>query len=182
MNRAQRRAAARRDALTFDTVMRTLTETDRQTLRKRVPVHVVDQFDAAASHADRIFEDTARQMNAKRGECEYAKAPAWLRLSLAETWSAFTAGTVDTCQHAPSINRPEPVVAAVWRPNLLACINCIHLTKATGAADLTCDRCRRVCAGLPDDGIHPCSLTFGPLIYFYGLCRGCMALHSEATP
>lgn len=181
MNRAQRRATARREALTFDAAMLTRTEADRQALRKRVPVHVVDQFDAAASHTDRIFADTAQRMNAKRGECEYGKAPDWLRLSLARTWSAFTAGTIDTCQHAPSIHRPEPVVAAVWRPNLLVCIACIHLTKAPGATDRVCDRCRRVCAGLPGDGIHPCSLTFGPLIYFYGLCRGCMALHSEAT-
>jgi hypothetical protein len=178
VNRSQRRAASRRAALTFDTAMRTRTEADRQALRNRVPVNVLDQCDAADAHANQIFKVAAQQMNADLGECEYAKAPDWLRLSLARTWSAFITGTCRTCQHAPSINRPEPVVAAVWRPNLVVCTHCIDLTKATGAADLTCDRCARVCAGLPGDGIHPCSLRFGPLIYLYGLCRGCMAQHN----
>jgi len=169
--------------LALDKMMRSLTEKDRAALRALAPVHMVDQFDAAASHVERLFKGMGANMKATIGGIDFPNVPDWLRLTLVDTWAGFIEGTIDTCQHAPRIDRPEPVVSAVWRPGLIVCAHCIHLTKATGASDLTCDRCGRVCAGLDHgEGIHPCSLTFGPLVYFFGLCPDCMTEHNEVMP
>jgi hypothetical protein len=168
--------------LALDKMLRNLTDADRAEMRARAPVHLLDQLDAAAAQSERLFKGMGAAMKATVGGVDYANVPDWLRLSLVDTWARFIGGTIDTCQHAPRIDHPQPVVAAVWRPGLIVCAHCIHLTKATGTADLTCDRCARVCAGLDHgEGIHSCSITFGPLLYFFGLCPGCMTEHSEAT-
>ena len=163
--------------IALDKLMRRLTDDERAEMRRTAPLHLVDQFDAAATQAERLLKDMGRDLGATLGGLDYAAVPDWLRLSLVDTWLAFIAGTADTCMHAPVVSRPEPVVAAVWRPALIVCTACTHLTKVTGEADRTCDRCARVCTGLAGDRIHPCSLTFGPLLYMFGLCPGCMADH-----
>lgn len=168
-------------AIALDKMMLRLTEADRAAMRRHTPVHLVDQFDAATDEVDRVIAGIGHDQHASLGECTYADVPDWLRLALVQTWQGFITGSIDTCQHSPVIGRPEPVVAAVWRPGLIVCAHCAYLTRAVGAADSTCDKCDRICAGMPDDGIHACSLGFGPLIFFYGLCRGCFAGHTEAT-
>ena len=168
-------------AAALDKLLIRLTDADREQMRRHAPVHLVDQYDAAAAEVDQLIAGIGRDLDANPGWVEYGNVPQWLRLALVDTWHGFTTGRIDTCQHSPVIDRPEPVVAAVWRPNLIVCAHCAYLTRAVGAADRQCDKCSRVCAGLPHDGIHPCSITFGPLLYFYGLCRRCMAEHTEAT-
>lgn len=169
-------------AVALDKLMSRLTDADRAEMRSRAPVHLLDQSDAATSQAERLFKDMGSAMKATIGGADYGDVPDWLRLSLVDTWAGFIEGTLDTCQHAPRIDRPQPVVAAVWRPGLIVCTACIYLTKATGAADLTCDRCARVRAGLErGEGIHPCSISFGPLLYFYGLCPDCLRDHKAAS-
>jgi hypothetical protein len=160
-------------AVALDKFLIQLTEADRARMRRSAPVDLVDQFDAATAETDQLMAGIGRAHDATLGGYDYAEVPTWLRLALVDTWHGFTTGTIDTCTHQPVVSRPEPVVAAVWRPNLIACAACIHLTRAVGVVDRTCDECGRVCAGLPGDGIHPCSISFGPLLYFYGLCRGC---------
>ena len=168
--------------IALDKLMRRLTDNERAEMRATAPVHLVDQFDAAARDVDRLLKDLGRDLGATIGGLDYTAVPDWLRLSLVDTWFAFVGGTADTCMHAPVISHPQPVVAAVWRPGLIACAACAHLTKVTGEADRSCDRCARVCAGLDaGEGIHGCSISFGPLLYMFGLCPGCMADHKEAA-
>jgi hypothetical protein len=168
-------------AIALDKMMRRLTEADRAAMRKAAPAHLVDQFDAATDDVDQVIAGIGHDRGASLGECTYADVPDWLRLALADTWQGFLAGSIDTCMHQPVVTRPQPIVAAVWHRNLIVCAACAYLTRAVGAADKKCDCCGRVCAGLPGDGIHACSLGFGPLLFFYGLCVGCMADHNEAT-
>ena len=163
-------------AVALDNLLRRLTDTDRAAIRSRAPVHIRDQFDAAASHTERLFADMGHAMQSTVGALDYTNIPDWLRLRLVDTLARFAAGTLDVCRHAPRIDRPQPVVSAVWRPGLIACLPCIHLIKATGTDDRTCDKCGHVCAGL----IHACSITYGPLIYFYGLCPRCMTEQERA--
>lgn len=168
-------------AIVLDAFLTSLTPADRAAMRKATPAHLVDQFDAATDEVDQVIAGIGHDLDASLGECTYANVPDWLRLALADTWHGFTTGSIDTCMHQPVVTRPQPVVAAVWHRNLIVCTACTHLTQAVGVADRICDCCGRVCAGLPGDGIHACSLGFGPLLFFYGLCRRCMADHAEAT-
>ena len=107
--------------------------------------------------------------------------PEWLRLSVLDTAVTFAAGNADTCMHQPSITRPEPLLAAAWRPGLVTCRSCPHLFWLTGDADRTCDRCGYFGSGLPDDGITTGGIRFGPMAFAYALCVDCLAAQNKVT-
>ncbi|GAA3785550.1 hypothetical protein [Micromonospora maritima] len=147
-------------------------------LRQVAPVHVVDQADAAAADAlrlvttigtDALGTDVTTPTTA-------GGTPGWLRLGLLDALTAWVDGRASTCRHNPHPARPTPVVAAAWRPALVACPACAHLVALPRGSerDRTCDACGRVCAG-PEhgDGIWPGMLQLGPLVYQYGTCTGC---------
>jgi hypothetical protein len=168
-------------ALALDEFLSRLTPTDREAMRNAAPVALLDQVEAAEAEVDQLVRIVGRFADSSFAELDYADVSEWVRLSVADTLLRFHRGTHDTCTHNPSPARPQPVLASAWRPGLVTCGRCTHLFKATGDADRTCDRCGRVCAGLPGDGIHSCTLTFGALGYFYGLCVDCMVDQTEAT-
>ncbi|MFG3300994.1 hypothetical protein [Micromonospora chersina] len=147
-------------------------------MRAAAPVHVVDQSDAATSDALRVV--TAAGAAIPGGSDVQTTAadgvPGWLRLGLLDAFTTWVEGRASTCRHNPHPSRPQPVMAAAWRPGLIVCTACVYLTAlARGSdADRTCDGCGRLCAG-PEhaDGIYPGMLQLGPIVYQYGVCGDC---------
>jgi hypothetical protein len=169
-------ADSARTALVLDELY--TTPRGRQTiteLNRHATTALVDQGRAAARDAHEWLEFEAPLLGAPVTELDIATLPEWLRLDLLTTWAAWSAGTGRTCMHSPHPDRPEPVSAAAWRPGLVACARCVHLTVLPpgSTADRTCDACGHVVAGLPDEGISPGRLTFGPMVYGYGVCPEC---------
>jgi hypothetical protein len=145
-------------------------------INARVPTAVADQRQAAAQDAHRFLELEAPLLGAPVEELDVAALPGWLRLDLLSTWTGWTTGTGKTCMHDPRPDRPEPVFAAAWRPGLVVCRRCVYMTvlRPGSKADRTCDGCGHVVAGLDrGEGICPGRLTFGAVIFGYGLCEGC---------
>jgi hypothetical protein len=146
--------------------------------REHTSTHLLDQGDAATEDAAEILEVITALTGGKTAELNPGDLPGWLRLSVLHAWSGFINSTADTCTHSPSWDRPEPVFAAAWRPDLIVCTSCLRLLhqKRGSVADRTCDGCGHVCAG-PDegDGIFPGSIRLGPLVYQYGACGTCRA-------
>jgi len=157
-------------ALAWDELLSTLTPADAEVIRSVMPVALRDQIDAAATAAlfATMSEMEAHGAGPPRG-LTHGDIPGWLRLSILDALAQFMAGSASTCLHAPTPDRPEPVYAAAWRPGLVVCGECLHLFRLAGAADRTCDCCGQVC-----DGIHAARLLFGPLVYMYGTCAGCL--------
>jgi hypothetical protein len=168
---------AARTALVLDELYR--TPRGRQAINeinRYAPPALADQGRAAASDALRFLELEAPYLGAPVTEVDIAAIPEWLRLDLLSTWTAWLAGTGRTCMHDPHPDRPEPVFAAAWLPGLIACRRCIHLTvlRPGSVKDRTCDRCGRVAAGLEHgEGIHPGRITFGPIVFAFGMCPDC---------
>jgi hypothetical protein len=57
--------------------------------------------------------------------------------------------------------------AVAWRPGLVACARCIHLTvlRPGSRADRRCDCCGRIVADIEHaEGIHPGRLQYGALL------------------
>jgi len=103
--------------------------------------------------------------------------PEWVRLPMLETYVGWCTGRGSTCIHAPAPDRPEPMFAVAWRPGLVACARCIHLTvlRPGSRADRRCDCCGRIVAGIEHaEGIHPGRLQYGALLYGWGACPDCV--------
>ncbi|MDG9673028.1 hypothetical protein [Micromonospora sp. DH14] len=148
--------------------------------RAITPVGLVDQ-------TDRATED-ARQVMAAEGHgvksVDASSVPGWLRLGLLDVYAQWAAGTADTCRHQPAVDRPMPVIAAAWRPGLVVCPACVHLTGLPRGADTTCDACGHQCGDLAHgDGIYADMIQLGPLIYQYGTCGDCRpAITAQSSP
>ncbi|MFY1703930.1 hypothetical protein ACN28G_19710 [Micromonospora sp. WMMA1923] len=146
-------------------------------LRAHAPAGLVDQADAAADDALQLMAAAARHAGADHIRAAApADIPDWVRLPLLDTVTAWAAGQAATCRHQPTPGRPQPVLAAAWRPRLVVCAACTHLTALAPGSDpdRTCDRCGRICAGVEHgDGIHPGIVQLGPLVYQYGTCGDC---------
>ncbi|WFE45009.1 hypothetical protein [Verrucosispora sp. WMMD1129] len=146
-------------------------------LRAHTPVHALDQADAATVDALRITTTAGRDvLGSDAHPATVEQTPGWLRLGLLDAFTAWLTGRASTCFHAPDPARPQPVIAAAWRPGVVTCSACVHLVALPrgSAADRTCDACGHRCAG-PEhgDGIYPGMVQFGPLIYQYGVCGDC---------
>lgn len=146
-----------------------------QQARRAAPTALVDQLDAADRDAQWISHlVTEHAGNFARGGGTARDFPAWLRLGLLDTIVQWADGKASTCRHSPSPQRPEPVLAAAWKPGVVSCVLCAHLWATSRAANRTCDSCGRLCAG-PEhgDGIYPGMVQSGALIYQYGTCADC---------
>lgn len=160
--------------LALDEFLARLTPEDVAAIRSRVGVARLDQHKAAERDALTVARLGVR--GAREAWLPHAGVPEWLRLAFVDTLRAWLEGVGRTCMHNPSPRRSEPLVAAAWRPGLVSCPPCsVYLLRLRGEADRTCDRCGRVVAGRPEDGegIRPCRVTFGPLVYMYGVCDDC---------
>ncbi|MFY1589128.1 hypothetical protein ACN267_32250 [Micromonospora sp. WMMD734] len=156
-------------------------------VRAHTPTGHVDQVDAAADDALRLMTTVGRAAydGHQRHHPTTADVPGWLRLGLLDTLTAWVDGQAVTCRHQPTPDRPQPIVAAAWRPRLVVCSRCVHLTAlARGSArDRTCDACGRVCAGVEHgDGVYPGMVQLGPLVYQYGTCDGCRPPAVDSHP
>ncbi len=141
-----------------------------------IPVGELDQHQAANRHADEVLTLIADHVGGTRQAFPTEAVPEWVRLGLLQTWAAYCMGTVDTCLHSPVANRPQPVMAAAWRPGLVTCLRCVGLLAVRDGtvAALTCDGCGHVCGGVDaGDPIFPNTLVFASLVYKFGTCGGC---------
>ncbi|MGC5329784.1 hypothetical protein [Micromonospora sp. DT62] len=155
-------------------------------IRAATPAGLVDQADAATRDALRFMTAAARHANADSAHpTAAADVPDWVRLGLLDTLTAWADGRVSTCRHQPTPDRPQPVLAAAWKPNLLVCAACAHLLALprNSDRDRTCDACGHQCTG-PEhaDGIYPGMVQLGPLIYQYGTCAGCRPPTADIGP
>lgn len=144
-------------------------------LNQLAPVHYRDQADAAALDAHYVQDAFRAAMSDEPHVRDGRNMPDWIRLGAIDSIRRHIDGTADTCLHNPSADRPQPVVAAAWKPGLITCVRCIHLFKLTGtAADLVCDGCGRQCEGPQvDDGIYQAVVRLGLLVFHYGTCTDC---------
>jgi hypothetical protein len=145
-------------------------------LRRSMNVSVRDQGDAAADHVSAFLRGIGAAVDGDVGQRTFEDCPDWLRLGLLLAINSFFLGTADTCLHSPSPDRPGPVFAAACKPGVITCQFCVHLLKNPpgGAADMTCDACGHVCAGVEaGDGVFVGATQFGVLLFMYGTCRDC---------
>jgi len=155
--------------------------------RALAPAGFVDQADAATAEALRLMAGAgAAVLGADEVEgVAVEETPEWLRLGLLDAFAGWVTGQAATCRHQPAAERPRPVLAAAWKPGLVVCQACAHLTALPRgrARDRTCDACGRECAGLDHgDGIYPGLAQIGPLVYQYGTCGDCRPAESHAAP
>ncbi|MBQ1060048.1 hypothetical protein [Micromonospora sp. C41] len=150
-------------------------------VRAATPVAMLDQLDAATTHATRAAVEAAALTGGAAVTASPPSAvPGWLRLGLLDALTRWADGTGSTCRHSPRPDRPEPVLAAAWRPGLVTCCQCTHLWRVSREAGLTCDGCGRVCE---PDSIHPAMAQMAGLIFMYGACGDCRpAITPEPGP
>lgn len=161
--------------LQVDEYLSTMTEQERARLRERMGPHRLDQATAAVEEAKELaVAITPRRTTDVLRQLDYNEIPEWLRLNVAALMCEWTEGKATTCVHRPSPDVAAPVVGAAWKPHTVVCDACVHLLTVTDpVVDNTCDGCGHLCKGMPDDGIRPVALTFGMLVYRYGLCTDC---------
>jgi hypothetical protein len=169
-------AVTKSATLALDDLLSNLTAEQVTAFRSAIPTAMLDQLDAAAA-------DVWAHMHAT-GPAERiplaltpADHPGWLRLPLLDTFVNWIGGKAATCVHDPHPDRPQPVVAAAWRPGTIACTACepfLFALRRGSEADRRCDGCGKVTRGpAADDGIYPVALQAGPMLYRAGVCRDC---------
>ncbi len=145
-------------------------------LRALVPTGQLDQLDAAARQVrDGIAVAAAQGLTAGVAALPPDQHPDWTRLGALAALVTWVAGQGSTCLHSPHPARPQPIVAAAWRPDLMVCAHCTHLLQLprNGDSDRRCDSCGRVCDVEAGDLIYPAALVLGPMQYLLGACTEC---------
>lgn len=173
------RRAAGRAALHADDLARTdPAEFVRLAVHARavLPTGQLDQMDAATDETVRQLRTVAAVIGYRFDETPVGAHPPWVTIGAFAALTGWALDTARTCLHSPSPARPEPVMAAAWRPDLIVCSGCVHLLPLPrgSTADRTCDGCGHVTAGPEhDDPISVGVLQVGPLAYQLGACRSC---------
>lgn len=137
---------------------------------------LADQISAAARHVRQSICDGARDHGFAYLERPACDVPEWVRLGLLDAFAAWVGGHADTCQHQPTYRRPQPVVAAAWRPGVIACGQCTHLFLLPRHRDndRRCDGCGRITTGPENsDGIRPNVAALAGFAYMFGTCAEC---------
>lgn len=145
----------------------------------RLPSWLTDQIDAATAETARATEKMVAMGIAKQVDLPPRQYPEWVIDGISVTMAKWMTGEMDTCIHAPSPNRPQPVMAVAWRPNLILCMKCVHLTQLPrgSVSDRICDGCGHVCGGSnAGDPIHPGQVHIGMMRYVFGACTECQLL------
>lgn len=154
-------------------------------MQRRQAPELSAELDRAVVDVDRHLDVLARRLGTTvGGRFDWSRIDPWVRLQILDVWVRWQRGDVATCRHRPDPRRPSPVVVGLWRPDLVSCLVCgPGLLRLTGDADRTCDGCGRICQG-PDvgDGIHPCAVTFGPILVQWGACRDCRPAWADRAP
>jgi hypothetical protein len=146
-------------------------------LQTMLPTWFRDQADASARTTSHMVDVLRDHIGSHQfGGIAPAEVPDWLRLSVLDALVNWITGRAEMCRHAPDPLAPQPVLAAAWRPGLVACAACAHLFRLRRGSDAeaTCDACGHRCAGLEaGDGIHPAFIQAGSLLFQYGVCGSC---------
>lgn len=126
--------------------------------------------------SDQIAAARRESMNLYRARGVTPRAapapPDWLRLPMLDTLCQWISGTAQTCRHAPTPHRPEPVWACAWRPALVVCRDCLPMLRAVGDTERTCDRCGHRSSG-PEHPITLLTVWLGGMAYTAGACPDC---------
>lgn len=148
--------------------------------RRHAPTAFRDQQEAAIDDAHRAMHVFHAIAGGTLTGNTSDEMPEWIRLGVLDTWARIADGTATTCIHQPTLDRPQPIVAAAWKPGMATCGHCSRILNAPRGSveDRTCDRCGHVCQPQDGDLIHPCAVQFGQLLYQFGLCREC---HTETA-
>lgn len=157
-----------------------LTNPDNAALVEQIravsPAWLLDQFDAAGQQIARGMRAVSDSPDFTFAASPAEQHPAWIRLGALTALVTWLAGRGSTCRHSPTFATPQPLIAAAWRPDLIACSQCGHLFKLSrhDDTDRTCDGCGRVTTGIEHgDGIWPAIVQVGLLTYMLGCCRDC---------
>ncbi|AYF31475.1 hypothetical protein CSH63_29320 [Micromonospora tulbaghiae] len=147
-------------------------------LRALAPVDLIDQADTATDRAGTLMAAGAAILGADGVHpANPAAIPGWLRLGVLDTLTTWATGNGRTCAHNPTPDRPQPVLAAAWKPGLVTCLPCVRLFTLPRGSNLerVCDACGHQCTELDGgDGIYPAMVQLGPLVYQYGVCARCV--------
>lgn len=159
------------DELLLDGRLATLAAAVRAT----APAALRDQLDAATDHVEHRLRDAAAAGHGHFHNGPADDHPAWVRLGALHALVSWTESAANTCMHAPTPTRPQPIAAAAWKPDLVVCARCTHLLALprNSAADRTCDGCGHLTGTQQDDGIHPGLIQLGPLMWSFGACTTC---------
>ena len=129
-----------------------------------------DQVEASLSETRRGWD----RLSAVLGVDSDNDGPEWLRLAALDAMLGWMEGESRTCMHSPVPDRPQPILAAAWKPGLIACIRCPHLLKENPLSNHVCDGCGRDFH--PDkgrEGIDLVFVKFSHLTYTAGACESC---------
>ena len=147
---------------------RVLDEQYRRLAAERVGF--ADQLEAAKREALEAMTRLAERAGDSSFLLGFRELPEWVRLGLLTALVSWVFGEASTCAHRPDPMRPQPVVAAAWKPDLVVCGECTDLfvLPPGSDADRTCDGCGRVV-----EEIVPWAVSHGAFTYLMGLCDGC---------
>ena len=83
-------------------------------------------------------------------------------------------GTALTCDHSPTLDKPQCILAAAWCPGSVTCTACKHLLyiggTVTGSDETNSARCDH-CGNT--EGVFPTQAAFRALTYLVRLCPEC---------
>ncbi|MFI6513578.1 hypothetical protein ACIBCT_38745 [Streptosporangium sp. NPDC050855] len=134
---------------------------------------ILDQADAATRDTNSVLTAAAAAAGSNALHLNLVDHPDWVRLGLLDTLARWAAGQASTCMHSPNVMRPQPVLAAAWKPGLVVCAACAHLLQLPkgSARDRTCDACGVV---VPSSGaIWSTAASHGGFVYQVGVCEPC---------
>lgn len=134
---------------------------------------LLDQADAATRHTNDILTTAAAAHGNNILNLSLDQHPDWVRLGILDTLARWVTGQAATCVHAPHVMRPQPALAAAWKPGLIVCLACAHLLRLRRGSpkDRTCDGCGTV---VPSTGaIWSTAASHGGFVYQVGVCEPC---------
>jgi hypothetical protein len=171
-------------ALQLDDLMASsLTPEQVDLIRARIPPGFADQAHAATIELTAQAEMICDRPGAT-ARLPATDVPDWIRLGMLDTFVTFAAGQAKTCRHSPTLNTPQPLWSAAWKPNLVVCSQCVHLLRIPrlSPVDKTCDCCGRVTTGPENsDGIIPLIVAIGSFGYRAGACGDCVPDFAQAA-
>jgi hypothetical protein len=149
----------------------------REQVREQDPRGIghLDQTDAAAREVHDRLMQVIQAGEMFTTNLPTAAHPDWLRLGLSAALMTWLAGKSDTCRHNPTWQNPQPTFAVAWKPRLVFCGQCLHLTRLPpgSEADRTCDGCGTITDKTTGPGIWQVGIAHGAFVYLAGVCADC---------
>lgn len=149
----------------------------RRWLSSTMPMSRLDQMDTAARHADTALRGIAAAMGGS--SMDMSKVPDWLRGTLSRVLALYVTGQARTCPHLRP-GRPAPLFVAAWRPDLVCCLACTHLTS-DGLTDEDHRRCDQ-CGTVGTEMVTERAAVVGQALITWGLCADCHHAEQEGMP